>query len=998
MAYRFVLFLLLFLYLFQIFGQVANEMIGPDAINSYQHLQELDVTIRIDSLNELAESISRDNPDSCIAVASEAKFVSVNEDYQKGIADASLNMGNAYFYLDSLKLSITNYLNALRIYEALGPSIERGYTLEVMQTLNLMVGKFEKAKKYGRQALKDFVKLEKHRLQCWTLINLSRICTENQEYDSANFYQDSVLSILKIYPDDVIRSHVYFHKAWGTNLANDSAIAWFNKALQLDTIQPLLKAMVLNNLGFVYHAKGGAKNFETARECYLEALLLIGSQKTYAAVVLWNYRGLAEIAYDLGQYDKAIQLLKKGVSEEKRRMSDYSIRNYVNPIDIILDRYYNRWGFREAYALLYDIYIAIDDSAKALSCYIVKEKINNEIVQTENNRLLALLEAESENEKTLNQVSLLAKENRIKNLQINRSKTIIYGLGAMLLIIILVGFIFIRQRRIKMMLKEQKLQFDLELEKREKEKLMELDSMKSRFFANISHEFRTPLTLILGPIDKIKASVSSDLSTDLDIIKRNALRLHRLITSLLNLSKLESGKLQLYISEINLVKTTGLYLKSFESLAREREIKLEFDSEAGDIFVFVDVEKFERILFNLLSNAFKFTPRNGIIKVKIEKHQDELGVTITVSDTGPGIPPDKVPFVFDRFYQVSDSDTRTDEGTGIGLALAKEYVELHHGDIKVDSVEGRGSAFIVTFLLGKDHFKPEEFKEINLGGIIQPDIAELSSGYPAGIDIKKVNDDKFPLILVVEDNRDLRSYIKSIMAENYSVIEASNGKEGLEMAIGNLPDLVISDVMMPEMNGYDLCKELKTSELTSHIPVILLTAKASKENKIEGLETGADDFITKPFDQQELFVRIENIITQREKLKKKFSRLVINSWPGKNIDTEDSDINSMDQKFMNKILSYLSENISDPDITVDTLSSISNISSRQLHRKIIALTGETPNKLIRKVRLNYAADLLKKKAGNVAEIAYEVGFNNLSWFSKCFKEEFGFLPSDLLND
>jgi DNA-binding response OmpR family regulator len=203
---------------------------------------------------------------------------------------------------------------------------------------------------------------------------------------------------------------------------------------------------------------------------------------------------------------------------------------------------------------------------------------------------------------------------------------------------------------------------------------------------------------------------------------------------------------------------------------------------------------------------------------------------------------------------------------------------------------------------------------------------------------------------------------------------------------------------MPEMDGYTLCKELKTHELTSHIPVILLTAKASRENKIEGLETGADDFITKPFDHQELLVRIENIITQREKLKKKFSNIVNNIGFGENIEIEENDINSIDQRFMNKILSYLSQNISDPDINVETLSRISNISSRQLHRKILALTGETPINIIRKVRLNRAADLLRKKAGNVAEIAYEVGFNNLSWFSKSFKEEFGILPSDLLND
>ena len=998
MTYRLILLLMLFFSLSQIEAQLADEMIGLDSSSIYRDFQELDGRSKIDALNELAESISRDDPDNCIFIASRAKLLSENEDYPKGIADACLNMGNAFFFIDSLKLSIINYLNALRIYEELGPGIEKGYILDVMQTLNLMTGKFEKAKNYGRQASLNFAKLGKHRHQCWSLIHLSRICTENEEYDSAGFYQDSILSILNTYPDKLIRLHVYFHKAWGTNLPPDSAIVWYKKALELDTIAPLFKAIIFTNLGYEYIAKGGAENFEKARKYFSKALPLIESQKTQGALTLQIYRGLSEIEYDLGQYDKAIQLLEKGISEEKKRMSDFSISTYNNPIDIILDKVYNKWGFYKAYSLLYDIYIAQGDAANALSYYILKENTNNEIIQHDNNKLLTLLEAESESEKTLNQISLLAKENEIKNLQISRSQIIIYSLSGLLLMLVVLGIIFIRQKKIKMLLQEQKLQYDLELEKVEKEKLKELDSMKSRFFANISHEFRTPLTLILGPIDKIKATVSSELSADLEMMKRNALRLHRLITSLLNLSKLESRKIQLKVSALNLVKVTQVYLGSFESLAGERKIKLEFESKEDNIMVFVDVEKFESILFNLLSNAFRYTPPNGHIKVKISKHPDTSSVIISVSDTGPGIPHDKLAYIFDRFYQASDNDARTDEGTGIGLALIKEYVELHHGDIKVQSVEGKGSTFSVRFLLGKDHFKAEEIKEHNVIGIHQADIAEISSVNLAKIENKEVKDDTFPLILIVEDNHDLRFYIKSFLAETYSIIEADNGKEGLGIARKYLPDLVISDVMMPEMNGYALCKALKTEELTSHIPVILLTAKASKDDKIEGLETGADDFITKPFDQQELLVRIENIITQRENLKKKFSRIVNTIGVGKNIEIEDNDINSLDQKFMNKLFFYLSQNISDPELNVETLSRISNISSRQLHRKILALTGETPNRIIRKVRLNRAAELLRNKTGNVAEIAYEVGFNNLSWFSKCFKEEFNVLPSEYLND
>jgi len=586
--------------------------------------------------------------------------------------------------------------------------------------------------------------------------------------------------------------------------------------------------------------------------------------------------------------------------------------------------------------------------------------------------------------------------------------------------IFLIGLIYVWR---KYDLKRQRLKQELEIEQIEAEKLKELDKTKSRFFANISHEFRTPLTLILGPLQKVFSNTSDEETKQyLNIMQRNARRLQTLINQLLNLSKLESGKMKLQVRKENIVALVRGYTQSFESLARQKKIDLVFQSDEDDIPLYVDKDKIEKILYNLLSNAFKFTGEEGRIVVSVGSSQstgiertesekttsgfrlptsDPIGqwVEIKISDTGLGIPSDKLPHIFDRFYQVDDSYSKDGEGTGIGLALTKELVNLHYGTINVESHAGEGSVFTVFLPAGKQHLKQDE-----IAG--KPDMPEkreklhervpeheFPDNFPDGEEFPDTDefdgkDDK-PLVLIVDDNADLRTYMRECLTEDYYILEAMDGLEGFNKAVEKIPDLIVSDVMMPEMDGYELCRKLKTDERTSHIPVILLTARASSESRIEGLETGADDFITKPFDLQELLVRIKNLILQRNKLKERFRKEIeFSKLSG------DSDVVSMDEQFIRKAKAIVEQNISEPDFTIEDFAGKMALSRVQLHRKLKALTGQSATQFIRTIRLNRAAELLLKKSATVSEIAYDVGFNTLPYFTKCFQEQFGVNPSE----
>jgi signal transduction histidine kinase/ligand-binding sensor domain-containing protein/AraC-like DNA-binding protein len=579
--------------------------------------------------------------------------------------------------------------------------------------------------------------------------------------------------------------------------------------------------------------------------------------------------------------------------------------------------------------------------------------------------------------------------------------TFAYALYGLFVLAILFGGYRLRLRQIR-------LTQNAEMEHFQAEHLAEVDRLKSRFFANISHEFRTPLTLILGPADQvIEVTREQQTRQKLHVIKENASKLFGLVNQLLDFARLEGGMMRLQVSSGDVVQFLHRVVMSFDSWAERKKINLEFRSEVESADGFFDSDKLEKIVNNLMSNALKFTPEGGAVVVQVtpspsppvsrsgeksvrggegERARGGEGVTITVTDTGTGIAPEHLPHIFDRFYRVDE--THTTEGAGIGLALTKELVDLHHGSITVESTPGRGSVFTVTIPIEQFAYTPNEMTES------APRIerrehaeAEASSEEPGPIPITTPADGK-PIVLIVEDNADLRTYIREYLEADYAVWEAGNGKEGYDQAAEIVPDLVISDIMMPEMDGMELCRALKQDVRTSHVPVILLTALAGADSKIEGLETGADDYVTKPFDAKELGARVRNLIEQRRQLRKQFSEGVVLK-PG------EVAVSSIDDSFLKKVMASIETNIGDENFGVDDLAREACLSRAHLNRKLQALTDLSPAELIRQVRLERARQLLEKNAGSIAEIAYQVGFGSPSHFSASFRERFGILPSEV---
>ncbi|MEZ4847148.1 MAG: tetratricopeptide repeat protein [Bacteroidia bacterium] len=728
--------------------------------------------------------------------------------------------------------------------------------------------------------------------------------------------------------------------------APESAFPYYREAyLIFDTLgQNGNAAATLNMIGYIFNEM---KDFDSAAYYYRKAATI--QEETHA------YESLAVTNLNIGN-----SLMNSGRLEEAEKY----LLGVLNMKEVQLD---NQTELL-AYQNLGDVYIRMGKYKEA-SEYLGKaitlkdstmHELKAQIAQKEVDFQTQLKDAEIERQQ------LVIKEQETRE----TFQVLIFGLIVILWLADIVFYRF-RQNKIK-----REAELTAQVKEAEAESLREIDRVKSRFFANISHEFRTPLTLILGPIKQLfKKSNSPEDKKSLTLVQRNAERLLDLVNQLLDLSKLESGKMDLQLSRGDIITFIKGIVFSFESLADIKQIRYHTYFPNRAIETSFDKDKLEKVLTNLLSNAFKFTPEEGDIRVETTISSEPSGknfLEITIQDNGMGIPEDQLEHIFDRFYQIEGNEI---QGTGIGLALTKELIELQQGNISVSSVVGQGSLFTISLPL--DEIKTIESAQDISSIIVNESIAEQIAG-------------ELPRLLLVEDNEDVRLFIADQLRESHQLMEAPNGAIGFEMAVNEIPDLIITDVMMPVMDGNALTKKLKTDARTSHIPVIMLTAKSGKENKIEGLETGADDYLTKPFDGDELTVRIRNLIQQRKLLRERFRKDIT-------LKPKDIAITSADEQFLQKIIDLIEKRMDDEMLSVEEVASEVALSRSQLHRKLKALTDHSPSTFIRSIRLKRAKDLLEQQAAGVAEVAYQVGFSSPTYFSKCFKDEFGVSPVELRN-
>jgi signal transduction histidine kinase/CheY-like chemotaxis protein/AraC-like DNA-binding protein len=545
------------------------------------------------------------------------------------------------------------------------------------------------------------------------------------------------------------------------------------------------------------------------------------------------------------------------------------------------------------------------------------------------------------------------------------------------------------------------LKHELLLQLVEKDKLDQVNKMKTRFFTNISHEFRTPLTLIIGPLESLLSDINLKpaINRQLNSIQKNARRLLRLINQLLDISEIEADHLKLKVRKGDVVVFIKEIASLFRWLAGQKKIDYTIISNVNNFIGYFDSDKIEKICYNLIANAFKFTAPEGRVTFNIEvigqANTKYSGyIKIQINDSGIGINEADKEKIFEHFYRTEKSETLSKDGSGIGLALVRGLVNVYRGEIDLKSIEGKGTEFTLYLPVDKTLFKSAEINELPIGEIPPTiDIYDLEQGFTeAGFtdnkrELLKDADESSPLILLVEDHQELRIHMAEQFSVSYRILEAANGKEALTQSLEYIPDLIISDIRMPVMDGIELCSQLKKDEKTSHIPIILLTAKVSDEDRLKGLNTGADAYITKPFESKVLIATVKNLIESRRKLKEKYSRSLL-------IEPDGITITSVDEKFLKRAIAIVEKNISNPDYSVETYSKDIGMSRSHLHRKFVGLTGHSPSAFIRTLRMKRAAQLLTKGQLTVSEILFEVGIKSRSYFTKSFKEQFGDSPTD----
>ena len=812
----------------------------------------------------------------------------------------------------------------------------------------------DSAMAYSVDALKTFESLNDTTEIIKSLYQIGNINVLAQNYNEAYETFNRAEPLAYALKDSTKIVDIYLHKGLvqQKNDQFEEAIENYKKGLEyIPAKGSASNTAILNgNIGSTLAQLG---KYQEALPYLLRALEMKKANNSSIGSLCHTYLDLSSLYLNLENFQESIAYAEKVVKLTKESGDDY----------------YRQYG----YLYLSEALHTMGNDKKGYEYLLKYSDLKDSIFDESKSKQLQELQVAYEAEKKDAEIRSLDQERTIE-----RTQKRFYLFAA--LVVLMLGLGVYRFQRAKTKKNIQLL---------EKEK--EIDALKTNFFANISHEFRTPLTLILGPIQsKLETVKDGPERNELLMMERNAIRLHRLINDILDLAKSEEGKLELKNRPINLALIVKGLASSFQSLADIRGIdySVVIDERLMDKYVLADQSKLETVLINLISNSFKFTPDGGFVSVRLA-HLSGEEFQISVEDSGAGIPPNKLSRIFDRFYQVDDSRTRKNEGTGIGLAFSKELALLMGGELSAESVLGKGSTFKLNLRLeraeGVSKEKTAQMDTLTSSEIqLQDAILSLSQTEKEGF-----QNTELPILLLVEDNADVRAYVNSILKDSYHLVFAENGKVGRDKAFELIPDIIISDVMMPVMDGFEFCRFIKSDIRTSHIPLIMLTAKSSAESRIEGLETEADIYMSKPFNPKELKLQLRNLLSLHHNIQQKFKT-------SKTLLPESVNLNSAESKFLKKLGEIMESQYTNSDFSVQQLSDEIGMSRSQLHRKLNASTGESPSQFIRVYRLKIAEKMLESRTGSISEIAYNVGFNSVPYFNRSFLEQFGKRPGEVI--
>ncbi|GAB3775751.1 hypothetical protein GCM10028818_20280 [Spirosoma horti] len=942
-------------------------------------------TNRVILLNKAVGLFYSNDPKKAKSYAEQALQLSQQLNYQRGIGRSYLSLSVYQWSQGAYQLAIDLSKKALPYFEALNDQNGIASVYSHLGVSARGLGDFPQAITYYFKSLSVNEKIGDQAAVAQNYNNIGIVFKYQEKYDQALYYYwRSLRTSAGIDPRNQAGTLQNIGLIYQLKKDYPKAITYLNQARARFATLNEPKGLVIcdNNLGDTYSRM---QQYDRAEQ-FIQRALKTGTQFNYTASIVSSLIGLGEIRLATGRAKDSFSFFDRARTlVEQLAKPDGRLQVYKD----LATAHAQTGDFANAYTFQ-SKWIALKDS----------------IFNGESAKKIARVQADYESEKKQAEIELLKKEQEVSRLWRNA-----LGVG-LLAALIIAGLIMSRQRlkirNDQVLLNQSKVvaqkneQLEIQTHLLESQatrltaqagQLQELDAAKSRFFTNVTHEFRTPLTLIIGTLsEKLHLLTETPETTirqpEVSVMYRNAQRLLHLINQLLDLSKLESGRLDVRLQTNDIRPLLNVVVSLFSSLAEQRHMRLSVQLSPEQLPVRYDADLVEKVITNLLANAFKFTPDGGEITVYAGPvmRNEAAFVQIVVDDSGIGIAPDQTERIFERFYQGPASQVDRQPGTGVGLSLVKEIIDLHQGRIQVENKAGSGARFVVLLPLAA--LAEETASPVVPARLPSEQIVSTLSSEPAPerSPLNKANDER-PLLLIVEDNKDVQTFIRNLMETQYRVVVSQNGREGLNMAQTHLPDLIISDWMMPDMDGIALCQQIKATECTSHIPFILLTALSAQDKRLTGLETGADDYLTKPFDSRELLIRAQNLIMNRRKLHERFSREI-------RIQPNEITVTSADEKFMTRVMTIVEANLSNSEFSVEQFGREVGLSRMQLHRKLMALTGLASGDFIRIMRLKRAAQLLDGRSGNVSEIAYAVGFNSLSYFAKCFRDQFGVLPTE----